>query len=930
VLGVSWSSWAVEIAATRLALLPRRVAEAILAAHDVRPAIESVLIRHPLARLALEYSVPNAMREFRRRPDARRETATLARTLVRMACRATPAGFAASVGPAATGPWAFPNECDPSQRSARVRVAPHVIAELLRRVDSELSDEDIVLLPNPALTRAAGRYFTLDGSPVYSVGGEQTASVNAGRAAQVVFDMIPASGTPMRRAIDDVAERTDTPRAEVAQLIAHLVRHGFLLTNQHPDLLADLLADALARLPAGRHAERESLLAQQRAAESLERQIRDGPALVPAFSVERERVNVDLIHDGPALRVPESARARIAAYANLVVQRARRMSSPALREAFKARYEGVTEVVPLLTLLSHLATLQDTRESTDAAAQPERAIVNSAVAHCLRHGSLEYRISAQELAPVLAEPSYGPTESFELGVRIIAPSVEALRLDRYVIAPAVFFGAMDRFGSIARFAYALSGRIPGFDTCGADAYEIVAEPAGAQHWVLANRSPFGARAAIRQFPLTDHPDDLTVRDLYVRMGTAERLELCRADGTPLKANSTNMLATQNISNVMRIVASIAYDGRIAPQPFFPPDKTRPFTPRIVHDDAVLTPAYWIVPKATANDPERFHAFRERYLVPDRILLGYLDRQLFVDLGSALGREFFEREVARAHDRELTLTEALDVTMTARACRSRTKWSWRSRRRPARRRSHATVCRSTGTSRSATTPATGSTFDSISPRSRTTRYASRSSRAWCVSSVGKRTHHGISCGTPIRKRTSAFATGVADGRARSRPMRSRCWTGSCGRATSIDGSSTSSSRRSTATAARQASKTRSASFTRTPRRRCARWESAGRPTAGRSTQRWHLPTWQACAGRCRARRIAAVTNAIAVSRCRPVHELRSAHWIRPAMHRSNREPTRSASNARGLPAIIARCCTCTATAGDSPLTASAKRPISCGR
>jgi hypothetical protein len=639
-------SFGFGVMVARIALLPRAVADELYASNDLRATITEIFRRHSLARSAVALTSGLALEQYDAEGPGRadapsRATTTVARSLVRMATRCTPAGLSASIGTVRRATrWRYPASDADLHRRAVVRVAAEVLAPAYEVAQRTLPDA-VRVRANPAIRRAAGRIYVVAGPPEHATSGSAPVSVRAGAAIDAALAMCRESRS-IGELVADIAAARSASVPEAREFVEQLVRHGYLLTNQYPDLLRDLTADALERLPTAEL--RDPVAAAARDAATLERRLRDDLASLSAADLDKRRWSIDLVHDGDDLTVGPSFEAALRRYVTLIVRNARRIEQRRLRKAFEQRYEGRTESIPFLEFAGVAMSGTPESSSDERRERVAERLVVTALAHCAREGTAEYALSEEQMESLLGTFELRSGDDFELGVQLVAAGEAALERDDFRLSTALFFGSSTAYASLGRFAYAFAGE-PWVAARGDDV-EIVGETSHPRLWHLANRE-LPVRRTVRQRPSdVPPPDELTLADLYVRMDDTGALRIVDRTGTRLPLARTHLVSFQHSSDAMRVLEYIAADGKIEPRPLFP-DLDVPHVPRLIYENIVVTPACWRVARETVLDPAAFAAHRARHRIPDRISVGAADRRLQIDLRTPLGRAFLLREASRA-------------------------------------------------------------------------------------------------------------------------------------------------------------------------------------------------------------------------------------------------------------------------------------------
>ncbi len=479
-----------------------------------------------------------------------------------------------------------------------------------------------------------------------------------------------------------------TPEHRVNGLLGQLVEREFLLTDLRPPTTAtDPLAHVLDRLPAG--PERAELAAVHRELGAA-RPGTDYSSVLRRMRRLHEtdrRLQVDLALDADVTLPAEvAAEAERAAEALWRVSRAR-SAPPHLAQyhgEFVERY-GTDRLVPLTELLDpdrglgapagYLMPPSEREQPARPEPSPADALRIELAQAAAMAGASEVVLDDGLLARLSPDTDLPPPASLELYARVLAGSAEALARGRFRLWLTPETGADHAGATIGRFSHLLPDAAQRIAAACAEAESATDDGTGddsietAQLVLRASRSrsanlnqvrrlldrqivvgAFADRTAPGTVPLDDLAvgADLTGLQL-VRLSSGRRI-------VPLAWNMLNPQA--QVGNVGRFLRELRLSGV---RPGFTwdwgPLEQAPYTPRVRYGRTVLAPARWRPSApffADTSMPERewrleFDRWRERWSVPDHVLLCVADRGLELDLSAGLHLRLLRQDVARWPD-----------------------------------------------------------------------------------------------------------------------------------------------------------------------------------------------------------------------------------------------------------------------------------------
>ncbi|TSB21182.1 lantibiotic dehydratase [Streptomyces benahoarensis] len=473
-------------------------------------------------------------------------------------------------------------------------------------------------------------------------------------------------------------------------LLAQLVAKEVLVTDARPSLEeTDPLAHVLrvcARVDSGALPEYGELAAvRKEMAYYAGRPFGEGHAELRAVTdrMRRLRPGVHLLHVDVALdaevRLPAPVAEEAARAAALLWRLSPDDGGPAhLREyhqAFRTRY-GIERDVPLTELLDEGTGLgapagyrrpAGTRTAPHREPDQDRDRVFAALAQeALLTGASEVVLDDDHPAVRrLARDGGRPPESLELLAAVMAPDQEALGQGEFRLVPANFSSPAGRLPG--RFGYL-------FDGPDADGLAMPARTGGA----AADTGPLAAQVAFRPsrprlgnvaqsprwldrllpvgcFADPGDPAVLDPRDLAVRADLTGLHLVERATGRLVRPTVFHVANPEwDMPNMARFVCEIVYSGRRRWQMWdWGGAAVLPHLPRVRYGRTVLSPARWRPDEALRETDlpfarwwERFHAWRTRWRVPDRVQVGRADRFVGLDLDRPGHRLLLRHELVR--------------------------------------------------------------------------------------------------------------------------------------------------------------------------------------------------------------------------------------------------------------------------------------------
>jgi thiopeptide-type bacteriocin biosynthesis protein len=653
---------------------------------------EAVAIASPSLSLALDAVADG--RPPAKHKDIRRLMVSLESYRLRMSTRATPFGLFAGVAAGRFDPTG--NAKLHTRHRTHTRPDMEWLTQLVTALEVEpavLSSRRVVANGSWVLRGTRLELTDRAGPAPRDVDPTPPASV---RCTPAVRAAMQATATPVPCA-DLVAllgaRWPNAPLSRLMQLLAGLVRHGFLLTDLRPPTdCADPLGHVLdrlgdhpvaAQLRAVRHEMAEyDNLAPGRGLVVLQRLDARMRAIQPAANV----LHVDLALDAdvqiPHLVATELEQALDALWRVSV----RQSGSPRLRayhQEFLGRY-GVGRAVPLTELLSEETGMglpePYRREGTGRPGRPPVLDVdrNRLLARLVAHAVAEKRREVcldddtVDRLTLVNRTDVAAPASMDVIARLMAPSVEAMAAGDFRLVFAPYPGHSPAGAVSGRFASVLADEgmrrlleCPDFD--GEVPASLVYRPTSdrvvnvmsSPRW-LTHRIPVGVG--------TFDPSvvDLPPGDLAVA-ATADRLVLMsRRLGREVRPTRFNVVNLRRFgTGMVRFLDDIGGEGLGEVRAWnWGGVRDAPFLPRVRYGRTVLASAVWRVDDgllgahtARPDWSQRLDAWREAAQVPVRVVVSEADQLMTLDLDEPVHRELFRRACRRGADR--TVREVLD-------------------------------------------------------------------------------------------------------------------------------------------------------------------------------------------------------------------------------------------------------------------------------
>ncbi|MFJ8477911.1 lantibiotic dehydratase [Kitasatospora sp. NPDC094011] len=506
--------------------------------------------------------------------------------------------------------------------------------------------------------------------------------------------------TPAVRAVLELAERPvryaeladrlgerfpGVPPQRAADLLRQLVEREFLLTDLRPPATAtDPLGHVLDRLPAGpAHAQLTALRQELDAAATATAADRSA-ALDTALARMRR------LHDGdrllqldlgldtePTLPAVVAAEAERAAEVLWRTSRVREVPHLAQYHRDFVEQYGTDRLVPLTELLDpdrglgapagYLMPPSERERPAPDGPSPQDAVRIELAQAALLDGRSEVVLDEELIARLSPDTTLAPPRSLDLYARVLAGSAEELAAGRFRLWLSPEAAADHAGATVGRFSHLLpeaaeriaaAGRKA--EGRGADTAQLVLRTAHSRSANLNQVRPLhDRRITVGAFTDRTDPGTVPLSDLAVG-ADLDALHLVRlSTGRRIVPLAWNMLNPQaQVGNTGRFLRELRLSGV---RPGFTwdwgPMEQAPYTPRVRYGRTVLAPARWRPTAPFLTDPaptpeqwrRELDAWRERWAVPDRVLLCVADRALELDLTAGLHVRLLRQDLARHPD-----------------------------------------------------------------------------------------------------------------------------------------------------------------------------------------------------------------------------------------------------------------------------------------
>ncbi|MEV7596328.1 lantibiotic dehydratase [Kitasatospora sp. NPDC089797] len=481
------------------------------------------------------------------------------------------------------------------------------------------------------------------------------------------------------------------PAQRAADLLRQLVEREFLLTDLRPPATAtDPLAHVLERLPAGparseltalrRELERSGTATDRSAALARMRRLHDAdrPHHADRPHDAGRLLQLDLALDAE-VTLPAAVAAEAERAAEVLWRTSRARDVPHLAQYHRDFVElyGTDRLVPLTELLDpdrglgapagYLLPPSERERPAPAGPSPQDAVRIELAQAALLDGHPEVVLDEALIARLTPDSTLAPPRSLDLYARVLAGSTEELAAGRFRLWLSPESAADHAGATVGRFSHLLPEAAERIAAAGREAEGRGADTAQlvlrAAHSRSANldrvRRLHDRRITVGAFTDRTDPGTVPLADLAVG-ADLDALHLTRlSTGRRIVPLAWNMLNPQaQAGNTGRLLRELRLSGV---RPGFTwdwgPMEQAPYTPRVRYGRTVLAPARWrpTAPFFTdaALTPEQWRrdldGWRERWAVPDRVLLCVADRALELDLTAGLHVRLLRQDLARHPD-----------------------------------------------------------------------------------------------------------------------------------------------------------------------------------------------------------------------------------------------------------------------------------------
>jgi thiopeptide-type bacteriocin biosynthesis protein len=647
----------------------------LLPAAPARPAAEA--LREPVADLALWIGSEALWNAWHGAAGATRRRALLKarRYADRMAHRATPYGLFAGV---AMGTWGRQTDLSLIRMpgSVRTRIDMAWLHTLIEQLEGDLSiQRQLTFAVHPAVYVAGDRIYLTDppgGAAEAAEAATGCLSLRATRPVRAVLDACRprASHAELAAAICEATPSATRERAE--QLIDELRRYGVLRSDLWPPLTVPdpgrHVVDRLTSVndPAGRNRRVRALaddlercdglppaesLAARAAAATRAREL--VPGVEPAFQTDATaQLGGTRLHREVGRQAARAAELLL----STTPQPEPPYRLPEYRLAVEERY-GRHRRVPLLELVNpHVGIgFPEQAAPTPAPTGRDEALLGLA-AQAARSGEPVVQLDAPTLAligrPVTAQHL---PQSLDLLVEVAAATPAAIDAGAFTVVATPVASASPAGRTLGRFAYLLGdgairavARPPGpGDTIDADLIYQPRRPRAANVAICPARHPYAVPVGV---PAPDQPT-IALADLTVGFEEEQLVVRWAVTGQRVRVHYPHMVSSTLAPRVVSLLHQLAGDPVVWPFSWGVAERL-PFLPRLEHGRVVLSLARWrlggqqLRPADRQGFPAAFQSFRDRWQLPDVVLLAEHDNRITVHLGCPADLEDIRQRLQR--------------------------------------------------------------------------------------------------------------------------------------------------------------------------------------------------------------------------------------------------------------------------------------------
>lgn len=652
------------VSVVRFPALPVDVADRLLSSLAWEDDLRSFVHASPQFRTALRIASPSlhgALEGWLEGLPVKnpRFTAKLLLYVLRMSTRPTPFGQFSAVGEVGFGE-ACSASVAPEACYTRTKANLGWFSAWVQSiVEDQAALDQLPVVVNETYTRRGERLRVVNVAMMLSSHGS-TAEFQTSHLYHTdgVDFVIRHSGTPLGELRRKMAETFEVDETRIADFILQLRRAGLiapplpLLPVGDPVETALRVADAV--VPERSAAMREALSSMDAfdlipvADRTKEDVDKTEQILAGQVAPETSALHIDMYHPHVG-EVPARLVADIARFAEASLRmRLDRDDLSAYRDAFITYSEGLDAHIPLMDFVEKVATRVGQPAMMGSMPRQDVSrdrLLTQIVTQCLRSGSIEYELSAQEYDILLPEVRDRP-RSIETAFRISAPSPVALEDGDYRIIPSQYHGCNRTARSLGRFLEGL-----GSNTLEkvSQALSEEAGPLPRVELVYAISRASVINMCLRprlldhelQIGLMDNAEGVTrlaASDISVGMRDGRLYLWSESLGSQIELQESHLLTHVGAPPLFTFLKTFVKSGG-GPGDFrWGAASGLHFFPRLQFDRIVLTPATWRIDIKAFRDSENpltmLQRFAEEWNLPDDVIVvNGIDRYVPMRLSS---------------------------------------------------------------------------------------------------------------------------------------------------------------------------------------------------------------------------------------------------------------------------------------------------------
>jgi thiopeptide-type bacteriocin biosynthesis protein len=624
---------------------------------------------------------------------------SILRYLIRMSTRPTPFGIFASVG---VGNWSSKTDIDFSNKNLYIKAKPDAewLIKIAAKLESDFSVlESLKLFTNPAIARNDNRVFLLQYLPLENKKSEKEISIGATEAITKVLETAEHGASYLQLA-NLLTEKYNASRDEIRGLIFNLVSQTFLLTNLRPDLKSEKYIKKLG-----------SLITKKKLKKKLSEISKEIDAFdgIPLEEIEQKYMSLlkktDSLEDSESrspLQVDMGIHNCKINLNNMVGEEAAKAAemllsispfqngSPYLFEYIKKFIEKYGEwgIVPLTEILDPnkgLGTpyreeyLIQYVESSNLRLHDEELLKLPSIA--LKQHRLSIELDDETINKLRTSELNQSTapKSLDIYVNVCALSSREVDKGNFKVMVSPITGKFGAGESITRFSHLLNPQIKSFfeevlkyeNTVNKETKisEIFAIPKDLHLLNVAMHEPIYENSITLGTAPDSSPNAISIRDLYIGIKGGKLYIYWSKRRSEIIVKSNSMLNQIFLPDLIRFLLDISesrypllhpFDWRIADH--------LPFLPRIEFNRIILSPAKWNIDSSTFRELDvikidtfikALKKWRDEWLVPRYVYIGFVDNRLLLDLESQPQIELLYSEVKKIKSgKTIEIEEAL--------------------------------------------------------------------------------------------------------------------------------------------------------------------------------------------------------------------------------------------------------------------------------